>query len=160
MLNAIPNTWFSWNFSLEEVDGTPVTDLSISTWKDRGSVSLRDGLRYLVCGRRFSPLVLEAADGSEVAYANGLGWFRNGFAVTHGERRYTLKPIRWIGREHGVFAEGRDLGRVCPVMLFSRRGQAEIADEVPLVLQAFLVWLTLLEWKRDWDAGTMSKGGT
>ncbi len=86
MLNAIPKTWFFWNFSLQEVDGTPVADLSISSWRGEGSVSLRDGSRYLVCNRRFSPLVLEAADGLEIAHANGLGFFRNGFAVTHGER--------------------------------------------------------------------------
>jgi hypothetical protein len=48
MLNAIPKAWFSWKFSLEEGDGTPVADLLLSSWRERGSVALRDGLRYTV----------------------------------------------------------------------------------------------------------------
>ena len=51
-------------------------------------------------------------------------------------------------RECGVFAEGRLLGRVCPEFWMGRSAQVEIADELPLVLRAFLVWLTLLLWKR------------
>ena len=49
----------------------------------QGNVTLRDGSRYLVCHPDFSPLVLEATDGSEFAHAKGLGVFRAGFAVTH-----------------------------------------------------------------------------
>ena len=161
MLNATPKTWTSSDFSLEDSDGTPLADLGLpsSLLEQGGSVALRDGSRYIVGDRNFSPLVMEAADGPEVAHANGLGPFHTGFAVTHGERQYILKPIRRIGREWGVFAEGRELGRVRGYIWFSRRVEVEIADEVPLVLQVFLVWLTLLRWQRDWHAGSMPTGG-
>jgi hypothetical protein len=159
MLNAIPKAWFSWKFSLEEGDGTPVADLLLSSWRERGSVALRDGLRYTVRSRGIAgPLLLEAADGSEVAQATEPSAFRREFAVAHGERQYTLKAISWMRRECGVFAEGRQLGRVFPEIFCSRRAQVEIADELPLELQAFLVWLTLLLWKRQWDADMMPRG--
>jgi hypothetical protein len=96
---------------------------------------------------------LEAEDGSEVARATQPRLFRREFAIAHRERQYTLKAISWMRRECGVFAEGRQLGRVFPEYWVDRSAQVEIADELPLVVQAFVVWLTLLLWKRQASDG-------
>jgi len=148
MLNAIPKARSSWDISLHALDGTFVAGVLLSGGLEPGGVvALRDGSRYTVRGRGYA-LLLETADGSEVAQATQPRLFRREFAVAHRERQYTLKAISWMRRECGVFAEGRQLGRVFPEYWLGRSAQVEIADEVPLVLQAFLVWLTLLLWKR------------
>jgi hypothetical protein len=54
-----------------------------------------------------------------------------------------------MGLECAVFAEGRQLMRVSPGYCSGVDTQVEIGDILPLALQAFLVWLTLLLWKRD-----------
>jgi len=153
MLNVIPKAGTSWNFALQELDGTFVADVLLSDWLERGGVvALRDGSRYTVRSQDYA-LLLEAADGSEVAQATQRRIFRREFTVAHRERQYTLKAISWMRRECGVFAEGRQLGRVFQEFWLGHSAQVEIADELPLVLQAFLVWLTLLLWKRRASVG-------
>jgi hypothetical protein len=159
MLNAIPKAGCSWNFSLKKLDGTLVADVDLSEWVERGGVvALRDGSRYTVRARGYA-FVLDAEDGSEVARATQPRLFRREFTVAHCGRQYTLKAISWMRRECGVFAEGRQLGRVFPECWVDLSAQVEIADELPLVLQAFLVWLTLLLWKRASDQNAVSPYG-
>src|SRR3954453_19269473 len=151
MLKAISKAW-SWNFSLQERDGTPVADVLHSPSEQRYDITVRDGSRYTIRRRAIgAPFLLEPADGSEIAKAEPSVILRE-FVVAHGARQYTLKAISWMRRECGVFVDGVQLGRVLPESMWSRSAGVEIADEIPLVLQTFLVWLTLMLWEpeRDW----------
>ena len=67
MLKAISKAW-SWNFSLQERDGTPVADVLHSSSEQRYDITLRDGSRYTIRRRGIgAPFLLEAAYGSEIA---------------------------------------------------------------------------------------------
>jgi hypothetical protein len=153
MLKAILKAW-SWNFSLQERDGTPVADVLHSSSGKRYDITLRDGSRYTIRRRGIgSPFLLEAADGSEIAQAEAIAFFRE-FVIAYGAQQYTLKAISWMRRECGVLVDGVQLGRVLPESWWTPCARVEIAGEFPLVLQTFLVWLTLLLWEpeRNWDA--------
>ena len=79
MLTVIPKAGTSWNFALQQVDGKFVADVFLSDWLKRGgAVALRDGSRYTVRSQDYA-LLLEAADGSEVAQAThvAVGTVRN-----------------------------------------------------------------------------------
>src|SRR5262249_37123684 len=154
MLNALPKGWFSWDFSLHDSSGGVVGDVLLSSWREQGAITIRGGPRYTV--RRqgiLGPFVLEAPDGSGAASAVKPSVLRREFNVEHGGRLYALRAVSALRRQCLVLCEDRPLGRVSPDSWFSRRARLEIADDVPLVLQAFLVWLTLLMWKRDSDGG-------
>src|SRR3954463_4612476 len=121
----------------------------------------RDGSRSTIHRRSIgAPFLLEAADGSEIAQAEPTAFLRE-FAVAHGARQYTLKAISCMRRECAVFVDGVQLGRVLPESMWSRSARVEIAGEFPLVLQTFLVWLTLMLWEpeRNWAAHELPPWG-
>ena len=64
-------------------------------------------------------------------------------------------------RECALFDEGnRRVGQVRPESWLGRRARVEFDEQVPPLLQAFVVWLTLLLWKRDGDAAAVSAAGS
>jgi len=153
MLAAVPMRWLSWDFSLEDPKGGKVGEVRLSSWRERGSVVVA-GISYKVQrDGLLGPFVVEAADGSRLASAIKPSTLRRQFTITHGEQHYVLKAMSSLRRECGLFGEAnRQLGRVKPESWFARRARAELGEEVPPLIQAFVVWLTLLLWKRDGDA--------
>jgi hypothetical protein len=152
MLTAVPKRWLSWDFALHESTGAAVAELRLSSWRDRGSVIVGADVYRVYRQGLLGPFILEAPDASQAARAIKPSAFRREFTITHGERRYVLKAMSAFHRECGLFDETRRVGAIVPLSLLSRRAKAEFADEVPLSIQPFVVWLTLLLWKRDADA--------
>lgn len=161
MLTAVPTRWFSWDCSLQGPSGEEVGQVLLSSWRERGSLVV-DGVSYAVRrdGAR-SKFVLEGPDGSRVAGAVKASAWRRLFVVTHGERRYVLTAVSSFRRKLGLFGEGDEpLGQITPQSCFSRRARIELNDEVPQLLQAFVVWLSLLLWKRDADVAAVAAAGS
>ena len=157
MLSALPKGWFSWDFSLEDAAGAVAADLHLSSWRQRGTISLPGGPEYRVRRRGvLGPFVLEGPDGSELAHASRPSTFRREFIVEHEARHYTLKAGSAFQRDCSVYCDGTLVGRVSPTSWFSRRAMVEIPDDVPFPIRAFMVWLTLLLWQRDSDAGAIA----
>ncbi len=48
-----------------------------------------------------------------------------------------------------LLAGDERLGAITPDGMFSRTSEVEFPADLPLELQAFLVWLTILLWKRE-----------
>jgi hypothetical protein len=160
-LAAVPMRWLSWDFALQQPTGEVAGQVCLSSWRERGSIQVpgfsckvrRDGL--------LGPFLAEASDGSRVASAIKPSALRREFAITHTERRYVLKAVSSWRRECALFDEGYTrLGQVRPESWLSRRARVELDDRVPPLLQAFVVWLTLLLWKRDGDAVAVGTAGS
>jgi hypothetical protein len=161
MLTAIPTRWFSWDCTLQGPNGEEVGRVLLSSWREGGSLVV-DGVPYAIGrdGGR-SRFVMESPDGAQVAGAVKPSAWRRQFVVTHGEQRYVLKAISSFRRQLGLFAEGeRSVGQITPESSFSRRARVELSDEVPRPLQAFVVWLALLLWKRDADVAALAAAGS
>ena len=155
MLKLVPKRWFSWDFRLEDPVGMPWGELDLSYWRERGSVAV-GGEQYSVSRQGvLGPFVLEGPNG-ELARAVKVSAFRQQFALTVGEREYTLKQVSWWRREFGLFYGGASVGWVAPESWFSRRAQVFLPEDVPGGIRAFVVWLTLLMWKRGADAAAAS----
>lgn len=153
--------WLSWDFSLQQPTGEKVGEVSLSSWRERGSF-LVAGVSYRV--RRdglLGPFLAEASDGLRVASAIKPSALRRQFTITHGERQYDLKAVSSLRRECALFDEGnRRVGQVRPESWFGRRARVEFDEQVPSLLQAFAIWLTLLLWKRDGDAVAVGTAGS
>ncbi len=153
MLTAIPRNWYSWDFSLEGPGEQRIARLVISGFRERGSVVV-DGRTYTI-GRdgRLGPFTLTAPDGSLVVSAVKPSAFRREFVVTPtGGASYALKPVAPLRREFVLSRDGQEHGRVgsiAPVSWWRRQARVEFIEDLPAPVQAFLVWLTLLIWKRD-----------
>ena len=150
MLTAIPKNWYSWGFSLEGPGEQAIARLVVSGWRERGSVVV-DGRTYTIRrDGRLGPFTLTAPDGSVVASAVKPSAFRREFEVSQpGAPSYVLKAVTPLRREFVLRRDGVRVGSIAPVSWWRRRARVELAEALPRPLEAFLVWLTLLLWKRD-----------
>jgi len=152
MLTAVPKSWFSWDFWLREPVGNAVAELRLSSWRERGSAVV-GGITYRIYRKGLlGPFVMEAPDGSLVGSATKPSAFRREFAIADGEHSYVLKAVFAFRRKCGVFRGEQRIGSIEPDSWLGRSATAQFTDEVPPILQAFLIWLTLLLWKRYSDA--------
>ncbi len=140
MWSAVPH-WFSSGFTIRDATLQPVAEVKLSRWRERGAVSVA-GVEYKV-SRQGVLFTLEKA-GSVLARAEDMrNWT---FEIEHEGKRYTLKE-RWRGK--GVLYDGeREIGVVAREGIFTTRARVELPEELPLVLRLFVIWLTVLFWRR------------
>ena len=152
MLRAIPKGWFSHDFWLLDPNGKSIAEVLLSSWRENGAVVV-DGAAYPIQRQGLvGPFILFAPDGSEAASAIKPKAFRRTFTISHIQRQYMLTAVSAFRRECGLFDGNRPIGAITPESWLSRRAKVLFADEVPLPLQAFAVWLTLLLWKREGES--------
>jgi hypothetical protein len=88
------------------------------------------------------------ANGMRIAGAQSAGfWFRY-FNVQAGGKSYILKMASWFGRRFALMENGTELGRIGVTNAFSGRCKAELPDDLPLEVRAFLIWLVISTWRR------------
>jgi hypothetical protein len=154
MLTAVPKSWFSWNFILQAPARRAVGEVRLSSWRERGAVVV-DGVTYRIRRDGWTgPFTMETADGAIVASATKPSAFRREFEVVHDGQRYGLSAVSSFRREFAVFRGDSPIGSIAPASWFGRRANVQCAEDLPVHLRAFLVWLTLLLWKRDADASS------
>ena len=155
-LSAVPKHWFSWDFAIQDATRHPVAEVRLSSWRERGAVSV-EGVEHRVSrhGVLRGAFVLEGG-GSVLARAEKPSAFRREFQIEHDGKQYTLKARSIWRRERVLYDGDQEIGAVVPEGLFNRRARVELPDDLPLVLRLFVVWLTMLLWKRDSDAAAVS----
>lgn len=152
MLSAAPRRWLSWDYSVRDSDGADVARVTIGSWSEKGTVILAEE-EYRVYRRGLTgPFVLEGVDGATAASALKPSALQRKFAVRSGDREYALQATSALSREFGLFDGDRRVGAVVPASWLSRRARADFDAEIPPPLQAFVLWLTLLLWKRSSDS--------
>jgi len=155
MMTLVPKHWFSWDFRLMDPEGMPWGEIGLSSWRERGSVTV-GGQRYKVSRQGLvGPFVL-AGPSDELARAVKESVFRQEFTLTLEGRAYTLKRLSAWRREFALCVGDTRLGSVAPESWLLRRARVDLPEEMPGWARAFVVWLTLLMWKRDSDAGAVA----
>lgn len=150
MLMAVPRSWFSWDFTLVD-SGKPVARLDMSTWREKGALTISDkSYRVYKEGFFTSTFVLES-DGTVMARARKTSSWTRRMVVTFGGVDYELKPRAMLSRGFRLLAGSTVVGTMTPGGFMSRRMKVELSEELPLLLRVFVVWLTVLLWKRESD---------
>jgi len=81
------------------------------------------------------------------------------FIVHAGAKTYTLKVASWLGRNFVLTENDVEVGRIARTGFFTARCRAELPDDLPLPLQAFLIWLVLITWRRQVVTAGIVAGG-
>jgi hypothetical protein len=151
MLQIAPVRWFSRDFTVS--DGPQrIADIYISWWRERGELTV-NGRTFRVSreGMFSGDFVLESTDGV-VARASKPSALRRSFVVTHGTAVYTLQAASAFRRRFVLLADDREVGEIAPAGFWSRRATANLPEALPLPVRVFLIWLTVILWKREEEA--------
>jgi hypothetical protein len=144
----ILHSWLSWDFSVVQGDSV-VAEIEIPRWRKRAVLKV-GGLHYAayregVIGGAF----ILALDTTQLARAERGNWLSRSFTIKQGEKTYRLKA-EWFGSSFILLDNEQEVGSVVPCGMFTRKTRVSLPDELPLLVQIFVIWLTL--YQREIDA--------
>jgi hypothetical protein len=150
MLTAVPKRWFSWDFMVAE-DSHAVADIDISWWREKGVLTVK-GVDYHVYreGMMSGDFILESA-GSVLARAQKPSAFHRSFEIASEGKRYTLQAESALRRTFVLLEGNRKVGSVSPEGIFTRRAAVDLPAALPMAVRVFVIWLTVILWKRASD---------
>lgn len=158
MLKVIPRSWLSWDFTVTD-ESRPVAEIGVAWLRERGVLKV-EGTTYEVYreGLVSGDYVLEGG-GSVLARARKLGALRRAFSIEHQGRIYTLEAKRALGRAFRLLEGSRETGSIVPEGILTRRARADLPEELPLAVKVFVIWLTVIMWKREEDSSPAAAAG-
>lgn len=152
MLQLVPHGWLGWNFDVLDND-RKITEIKTSTLPESGIFSI-DGADFRA--RRegmFSGEFLLSKDNETIARAQKPSALKSSFTIEFSDRQYTLKKESWAGRSFVLIQGDLEIGSIRPEGVLTRKATVQLPDDMPMPLQVFVIWLTILLWKREADAG-------
>jgi hypothetical protein len=87
--------------------------------------------------------------GVRIADVELTGTFFRRFIVHAGAKTYTLKVASWFARNFVLAENDVEVGRIARTGFFTARCRADLPDDLPLTVQAFLIWVVLITWRRQ-----------
>jgi hypothetical protein len=151
MLIAIPDGWFSWGFTIFD-DQKAIAKIDLAWMREAGELNL-DGSNYRVFreGLLSGAFILEK-EGRVLARAIKPSALIRSFKVDYNNRSYTLEAETALLRKFLLRGNGQTIGSVRPEHAFTRRAIIDLPADIALPVRIFMVWLTLVLWKREADS--------
>ena len=162
MLRAVPDGWFSYDFTVFDRSGTSVAQVDLANWRETAKLEVR-GTRYEAHrkGWRSKEFILEREDGRVVAVAEKPSAWKDRFVFEHGGNRYELKKeSAW---RSAIVLSRNGVGLVGSVRrrsFFNREWTVDVPEELPLEVRVFVVWLVVILWKREDSAAAAGAAST
>jgi hypothetical protein len=153
MLKAIPKHWFSWDFTISEASSSQaLAEITVSWWREKGVLTVQ-GTSYRVYreGLGRGAFILESG-ASVLARAEKPSALRRSFIIEQSGTQYTLCAKSVFRRELLLLNDSTQVGSISPEGVFTRRASVALPEELPLVVQVFIVWLAVILWKRESDS--------
>ena len=157
--SAIPKMWLAWDFDVRGEGGQTLGEVRLSSWRERGAVVAAD-VEYGVSRESLLGAFVLEKEGVSLARAVKPSALFRSFEIEHEGRSFTLKALSPVRRAM-VMSEGDIVvGTIEPEGMLTRRARIKMLDELSPPLILFAVWLTLLMWKRESDAGHPGRAWT
>lgn len=161
MLRAVPDGWFSYDFTVFDRSGTPVARADLANLRETAKLEV-GGTRYEAHreGWASKEFVLETQDGRVVAVAEKPSAWKERLVFEHGGNRYELKKESAWRSAFVISREGVGLvGSIRRRGFFNREWTVDVPEELPLEVRVFIVWLAVILWKRA-DSSAAAAAGT
>lgn len=150
-MTIVPLRWYSWDFDL--LEGTRRrAHLDLSAWREKGVLSV-DGINHRVYREGALGDFVIARDGFVIARAIKPSAFSSTFSVAWGGREYTLRRKSLWQRGFVLLDGETEIGSVERSSWLSRDATIDLPTSWPLPIRVFVIWLALIMWKRDANAG-------
>jgi serine/threonine protein kinase len=149
VLKVFPKT-FSSTFLVTDTSLQPVTRaLKRASWPEKWEFTVED-VAYTARreGVASGEFLLESPDGV-IARATKPSALRRSLTVEHEGHQYTLRSMSAWTRAYEVLDGPTRVGTIAPDHAFTQRASADLPPAIPLAVRVFLIWLTVLAWRRD-----------
>jgi hypothetical protein len=158
MLRASPVGWFSWNFILTE-DGERLAEINLAWLREAGQLSVgeesyrvyREGIMSGIFVLEKNGVILARADKPSALYRS--------FNVYCGDKVYILEAESAFRRKFVLSCGGDRVGSIYPEGALTRKCIVDLPEGIPLAVRTFIVWLVIILWKRESDAGAVAATG-
>ncbi|HRV93417.1 MAG TPA: hypothetical protein P5526_14755 [Anaerolineae bacterium] len=152
MLRAIPDGWFSWDFTIFD-NNTPIVNVDLAWVRESGEFNL-GGSNYKVYREGFfSGVFILEKQGQALARAEKPSALFRSFKVEYESKSYKLEAETALRRKFVLRAGERRIGTLEPEHAFSRKAIINLPEDIALPVRIFMVWLTIIMWKREADLG-------
>ena len=133
-------------------DGAPVGEIECARMWERATITI-GGTSYSAAreGKMSAGFYLET-NGNRLASAEKPSAMHRLFAVQVGGRTLTLKAGSTFGRAFVLTEREVQIGSIAPLGWFTRKCRAELPDDLAPEVEAFLIWLVILLWRRQEQA--------
>jgi hypothetical protein len=150
-LTIAPAHWYSWNFDV--LDGARrLAQVDVSSWREKGVVTI-DGVEHRVYREgALGDFILERT-GTVLARATKPSAFRHTMIVTYQGREYELRKSSAWRRTFVVLDGDTQIGSLSPNSTWTRQATVDLPAKWPLAVRTFVIWLAIILWKRDANAG-------
>jgi hypothetical protein len=152
MLTAKPQSWLNWDFTLAR-NGEFLANIDLSIWRERGGFTVADTSYRTYREGLFSGAFILEANGAVVARAYKPSAWTRRLIIEFDDVQLELKPLSALRRGFQLKSGARTIGTVVPRGFLSRGIDIDLPDDLPLPLRAFVVWLVVMLWRREANAG-------
>jgi len=153
-LEAKPKAWWSWTFRIID-DGNEIAEISFACMREAGTLQLVDSTYRLYRQGTFRGLFIMERNGAVIAHADKPSALVRSFNVHHGGKTYTLEAESIFRRKFVLREAGSTLGSIAPQRACYRDARIDLPVALPLPVRLFMLWLTLLLWKREADSAVV-----
>jgi signal transduction histidine kinase len=155
-LTLVPRRWYSWDFDLVDGDRR-LAGLEMSWWREKGVLTV-DGVDHRIYRESLAGDFVLEQNGTVVARATKLSVWTNSFVLTCGGHEYSLRKRSMWRREFVLRSGQTEIGSLVPRNMWTRHAQVTLPPDWPLAVRAFVIWLTILIWKRESDSAAAGGG--
>jgi hypothetical protein len=121
--------------------------VSLKFWRERGAIACAEGSFTVWRQSGWGAYVLDQG-GAVIASAEKEGTFSRTFLIPSTAGPLTLKP-RGIWQRAMVLHDGdAEIGWISPAGIWSRSARIDLPEQLPVAMRLFLLWLTLILWRR------------
>jgi len=130
-------------------DGAKVGEIDCAILGEKAGITIGSA-SYTAAREGFmSGAFFLAANGNRLVSAEKLSAFHRQFTVRSGSRTFTLSATAAFGRAYEISENEAHAGAITRQSFFSQKFSAELPDDLPLEVKAFLVWLVILLVRRQ-----------
>ncbi len=148
MLRAVPDGWLSWNFTIFD-DRRAIAKIDLAWVREAGELHL-DGVKYRVCreGILSGAFVIEK-EGLVLASAEKPSALIRSYTLHYNNKSFILGAASAMQRKFVLREGGQQVGSVWPENAFTKKAVIDLPADIAMPVRIFMVWLTLIMWKRD-----------
>ncbi len=148
ILELVPLRWFSWDFSVLQ-NGSPIAEIHITSWREKGVLTVGGSSYNIYRESIMSGKFILELSGTQLAHAEKPSALGRSFTVQHEGKTYILKAESAFRRTFLLLENDWQIGSINPAGMFTWKATVDLPDELPLPIKVFLLWLTVILWKRD-----------